>query len=67
MEDFSEFVDLARGYSNVIVFDDTYLSFDLPEGIEPELFQDPLKAEFWQILPEVELAFCKIWTASLPA
>jgi dsDNA-specific endonuclease/ATPase MutS2 len=57
VEDFSEFVDLARGYSSVIVFDDTYLSFDLPEGLEPELFQDPLKAEFWQILPEVELAF----------
>jgi dsDNA-specific endonuclease/ATPase MutS2 len=57
VEDFSEFVDLARGYSSVIVFDDTYLSFDLPEGLEPELFQDPLKAEFWQVLPEVELAF----------
>lgn len=57
VEDFSEFVDLARGYSSVIVFDDTYLSFDLPEGLEPELFPDPSKAEFWQILPEVELAF----------
>jgi len=57
VEDFSEFVDLARGYSNVIVFDDTYLGFDLPEGLEPEFFQDPSKAEFWQILPEVELAF----------
>jgi DNA mismatch repair protein MutS2 len=57
VESFSEFVDLARGYSSVVVFDDTYLSFDLPEGLEPELFQDPSKAEFWQILPEVELAF----------
>lgn len=56
-EDLSEFVDLARGYSSVIVFDDTYLSFDLPEGIEPEYFQDLSKAEFWQILPEKELAF----------
>ncbi|WP_440946348.1 MutS-related protein [Methanosarcina sp. T3] len=57
VEDFSEFVDLARGYSNVIVFDDTYLGFDLPEGLEPEFFQDPSKTEFWQILPEIELAF----------
>ena len=57
VESFSEFVDLARGYSSVIVFDDNFLSFDLPEGLEPELFQDPSKAEFWQILPEVELAF----------
>ncbi|WP_148706145.1 MutS-related protein [Methanosarcina siciliae] len=57
VESFSEFVDLARGYSNVVVFDDTYLAFDLPEGLEPEFFQDPSKAEFWQILPEVELAF----------
>ncbi|AKB76406.1 DNA mismatch repair protein [Methanosarcina lacustris Z-7289] len=57
VESFSEFVDLARGYSSVILFDDTYLSFDLPEGLEPEFFQDPSKAEFWQILPEVELAF----------
>ena len=57
MESLSEFVDLARGYSSVIVFDDTYLSFDLPEDIEPEYFQDLSKAEFWQILPEKELAF----------
>ena len=55
--DLSEFVDLARGYSSVIVFDDTYLGFDLPEGIEPEYFQDLSRAEFWQVLPEKELAF----------
>jgi len=57
VEDLSEFVDLARGYSSVIVFDDIYVNFDLPEGIEPEYFQDLSKAEFWQILPEKELAF----------
>ncbi|MFY9199925.1 MAG: endonuclease MutS2 [Methanosarcina flavescens] len=57
VEDLSEFVDLARGYSSVIVFDDTYLGFDLPEGIEPEYFQDLSRAEFWQVLPEKELAF----------
>jgi len=57
VENLSEFVDLARGYSSVIVFDDTYLSFDLPEGIEPEYLQDLSKTEFWQVLPEKELAF----------
>jgi len=57
VENLSEFVDLARGYSSVTVFDDTYLGFDLPEGIEPEYFQDLSKAEFWQVLPEKELAF----------
>lgn len=57
VENLSEFVDLARGYSSVIVFDDTYLSFDLPEDIEPEYFQDLSRAEFWQVLPEKELAF----------
>ncbi len=57
VESLSEFVDLARGYSSVIVFDDTYLGFDLPEGLEPEYFQDLTKAEFWQVLPEIELAF----------
>ena len=57
VENLSEFVDLARGYSSVIVFDDTYLSFDLPEDVEPEYFQDISKAEFWQILPEKELGF----------
>ncbi len=41
----------------MIVFDDTYLGFDLPEDIEPEYFQDLSKAEFWQVLPEKELAF----------
>ena len=56
-DDLSEFVDLARGYSSAVVFDDTYLGFDLPEDIEPEYFQDLSKAEFWQILPEKELAF----------
>jgi DNA mismatch repair protein MutS2 len=56
-ESLSEFVDLARGYSSVIVFDDTYLRFDLPEDIEPEYFQNLSKSEFWQILPEKELAF----------
>lgn len=57
VEDLSEFVDLARGYSNVIVFDDNYLGFDLPEGLEPEYFQDISRVEFWQVLPEIELAF----------
>jgi DNA mismatch repair protein MutS2 len=56
-ENLSEFVDLAKGYSNVIVFDDTYLGFDLPEDIELEYFQDLSKAEFWQVFPERELAF----------
>ncbi len=57
VENLSEFVDLARGYSSIIVFDDTYLGFDLPENIEPEYFQDLSKVEFWQVLPEKELAF----------
>ncbi len=57
VEDLSEFVDLARGYSNVTVFDDTFLSFDLPEDVEPEYFQDLSKAELWQVLPEIELAY----------
>ncbi|HEY3360953.1 MAG TPA: endonuclease MutS2 [Methanosarcina sp.] len=57
VENLSEFVDLARGYSSVIVFDDIYLGFDLPEDIEPEYFQDLSRAEFWQVLPEKELAF----------
>ena len=57
VENLSEFVDLAQGYSNVIVFDDIYLGFDLPEGIEPEYFQDFSGAEFWNILPEKELVF----------
>jgi DNA mismatch repair protein MutS2 len=56
VENLSEFVDLARSYSSVIVFDDVYLGFDLPEDIEPEYFQDISKVEFWQVLPEKELA-----------
>jgi dsDNA-specific endonuclease/ATPase MutS2 len=56
-ESLSEFVDLARGYSSVIVFDDTYLGFDLPEDIDPEYFQDLSKVEDWQVVPEKELAF----------
>jgi DNA mismatch repair protein MutS2 len=57
VESLSEFVDLARGYSSVIVFDDTYLGFDLPDDVEPEYFQDLSRTEFWQVLPEKELAF----------
>lgn len=58
MENLSEFVDLASGYSSVIVFDDIYLGFDLPEGIEPEYFQDISRVEFWQVLPEKNWLFC---------
>lgn len=57
VENLSEFVDLSRGYSSVIVFDDIYLGFDLPEDVEPEYFQNLSKAELWQVLPEKELAF----------
>lgn len=57
-ESLSEFVDLGRGYSHVIVFDDTFLGFDLPAGLEPEFFSGgPEKVAFWQIVPEKELAF----------
>lgn len=58
VESLSEFVDLARGYSHIIIFDDTYLGFDLPAGIEPEFFPGgPEKTELWQVVPEKELAF----------
>jgi len=57
VESLSEFVDLARGYSHTIVFDNTFLGFDMPEDLEPEFFPDPEKVEFWQIVPEMELAF----------
>lgn len=56
-ESLSEFVDLARGYSHVIVFDDTYLGFDLPAGLEPEFFKNLERVELWQVVPEKELAF----------
>jgi len=39
VESLSEFVDLARGYSSVIVFDDTYLRFDLLKALSPSTFR----------------------------
>ncbi|WP_406656150.1 helix-hairpin-helix domain-containing protein [Methanolobus sp. ZRKC2] len=56
----SEFVDIARGYSHVIAADDAYLSFDLPEEVQPEFVSDITRCEDWEIIPEKEIiAFSK--------
>lgn len=56
----SEFIDVARGYSHVIVADDTYLSFELPEDLKPEFISDIEKVPEWRIVPEVNIiAFSK--------
>jgi len=51
----SEFVDMARGYSHVVAADDVYMSFDLPEDINPEFISDIRKSQDWQIIPEKEM------------
>ncbi|WP_406660206.1 endonuclease MutS2 [Methanolobus sp. ZRKC3] len=51
----SEFIDIARGYSHVIVADDTYLSFEFPEDVSPEFFSDIEKVADWKIIPEKDI------------
>ncbi|MBN2110247.1 MAG: endonuclease MutS2 [Methanosarcinaceae archaeon] len=51
----SEFIDIARGYSHVIAADDTCLSFDLPEEVQPEFVSDITQYEDWEIIPEKEI------------
>ncbi|TGC08166.1 helix-hairpin-helix domain-containing protein [Methanolobus halotolerans] len=56
----SEFVDISRGYSYVTAANDTYMSFDLPEEINPEFVPDITQTEDWEIIPEKEIiAFSK--------
>jgi DNA mismatch repair protein MutS2 len=56
----SEFIDVARGYSHVIVADDTYLSFELPEDVMPEFISDIERVPEWRIIPEQNIiAFSK--------
>ncbi len=50
-----EVVDVARGYSHVIM-GTGYAGIDLPEDIDIE-FLDINKAETWQVAPEKELGF----------
>ncbi len=50
-----EAVDIARGYSHVIM-GTGYAGIDLPEDIDIE-FLDIKKAETWQVAPEKELGF----------
>lgn len=52
---FSEFIDLSRGFSQVIVIGDEFLAFDLPEDIEPEFFADIKDLDDFKIIPEKEI------------
>jgi len=52
----SEFIDVARGYSHVMVADDTYLSFELPEDVNPEFVSDIRKVPEWKIIPEKNIS-----------
>ncbi|MDG6243124.1 MAG: endonuclease MutS2 [Methanolobus sp.] len=52
---FSEFIDVSRGFSQVIALGDDYLSFDLPEDIEPEFFSDLRELDDFKVVPEKEI------------
>ncbi|WP_094227129.1 MutS-related protein [Methanolobus psychrotolerans] len=51
----SEFIDVSRGFSQVIVVGDDYLSFDLPEDLEPEFFSDLEELDDFKVVPEKEI------------
>ncbi|WMW21856.1 endonuclease MutS2 [Methanolobus mangrovi] len=51
----SEFIDVSRGFSQVIVVGDDYLSFDLPEDVEPEFFSDMQEIDDFKVIPEKEI------------
>lgn len=51
----SEFIDVSRGFSQVIVVGDDYLAFDLPEDVEPEFITDLHGLEDFKVIPENEI------------
>jgi DNA mismatch repair protein MutS2 len=55
VQDMREIVDVARGYSHVIL-GTGFAGIDFPEDIDVD-FIDIRKAEMWQVAPEKELAF----------
>ncbi len=55
VSDAREAVDIARGYSHVIV-SSGLAGMDFPEDMDVD-FMDIKKAEMWQVAPEKELAF----------
>ncbi len=55
VSDAREAVDVARGYSHVII-STSLAGMDFPEDIDVD-FMDVKKAEMWQVAPEKELSF----------
>lgn len=55
VSDAREAVDVARGYSHVII-STSLAGMDFPEDIDVD-FMDIKKAEMWQVAPEKELSF----------
>ncbi|WP_340819739.1 helix-hairpin-helix domain-containing protein [Methanolobus sp. WCC4] len=51
----SEFIDVSRGFSQVIAVGDDYLAFDFPEDVEPEFITDLEDLEDFKVIPEKEI------------
>lgn len=51
----SEFIDVSRGFSQVIALGDDYLSFDLPEDVDPEFYSDLQEIDDFKLIPEKEI------------
>ncbi|SFM48658.1 MutS-related protein [Methanolobus profundi] len=51
----SEFIDVSRGFSQVIAVGDDYLAFDFPEDVEPEFITDLQDLEDFKVVPEKEI------------
>lgn len=51
----SEFIDISRGFSQVIAVGDDFLAFDFPEDVEPEFVSDPRDLDDYMIIPEKEI------------
>ncbi len=51
----SEFIDVSRGFSQVIAVGDDYLSFDLPEDVDPEFYSDLQEIDDFKVIPEKEI------------
>ncbi len=51
----SEFIDVSRGFSQVIAVGDKFLAFDFPEDVEPEFVSDLDDLDDYKIIPEKEI------------
>lgn len=67
VESFSECLDLASGYSHLLLLGTEFAGYDFPEHVEVDVVSGFEQLESWQAVPELELSFFTVNRESLLA